>query len=264
MNWLDRIERKFGRWAIPNLMYYIIGLNALIYIMRLVDPTDSVTRLLALDPFLVLQGQVWRLVTFIFIPPYTSPLFIIFTLYFYYLVGVSLEQEWGSFRFNLYYGVGMLATITAAFIAGGATGIYLNLSLFLAFAYLFPNFEIMLFMILPLKVKYLAIFNWIWIGYTVLTGPLAAKLLAVAAVVNFLVFFGKDLITHSKQRKGVHDRRKHFLDEIRDTPAIHRCAVCGITEKVDPRMDFAYCKICGTEDEYCREHIHNHPHVGEK
>src|SRR5690606_29801116 len=120
----NKLERRYGRYAIKNLMLYIIGLNALIFFWVQVNPAALNT--LILHPSLVLRGEVWRLVTFIFIPPTFSPLWLIFTLYFYYLVGSGLEQAWGSFKFNVYYLVGMIATILAAFITGhGTTGVYL-------------------------------------------------------------------------------------------------------------------------------------------
>lgn len=261
MSWLNRIERRFGKYAIQNLMYYVIVLNAVFYVLMLFDNTGLVIRFLTLDPALVLRGQIWRLVSFIFIPPAVSPLWIIFTLYFYYMVGINLEHEWGSFRFNLYYLIGMLATIVVAFIFGGATGVYLNLSLFLAFAYLFPDFQIMLFFILPVKVKYLAWLNWALLGWTVITGSLGSKAVAVASVVNYFVFFGADLVSSGKLNRQVSQNRKRFFAEVAETPTFHRCAVCGITEKTNPKMDFTYCKLCEGEYEYCTKHINDHQHI---
>ncbi|TCL54403.1 membrane associated rhomboid family serine protease [Hydrogenispora ethanolica] len=261
MNWLNTIERRLGRYAIRNLMYYVIVLNAVFYGLMFFDRTGSVIRLLELDPALILRGQVWRLISFIFIPPMVSPLWIIFTLYFYYLVGVNLEHEWGSFRFNLYYLIGMLATIVVAFLFGGATGVYLNLSLFLAFAYLFPNYQIMLFFVLPVKIKYLAWLNWAVLAWTVLTGSWGSKAAAVASVVNYFVFFGADLIATGKLNRQVHQNRKRFFEQLGDTPVFHRCAACGITDKTHPKMDFSYCKLCDGEYEYCTRHIQDHQHV---
>ena len=264
MNWMDKMERKLGRLAIPHLMYYIIGLNFLFFCLIYLDRTGSVISFLRLDPELVLQGQLWRLISFIFIPPTFDWLWIVFTLYFYYMVGGSLENEWGSFRFNLYYLVGMLATITAAFVVGGSTGIFLNMSLFLAFAYLFPDYQLLLFFIIPVKVKYLAILYWIGLGWAVIFGSVENKVAAVASVVNFFVFFGVELVKGAKHNRQSYDRRKKYFEDIGETPTFHTCAVCGKTEKTHPKMDFSYCKVCEGEWKYCAEHINEHSHHTEK
>jgi membrane associated rhomboid family serine protease len=168
VGWLDRLERKFGRYAVKNLMTYIVVLNALAFMLMYVDPSGNYIGKIVLDPELVLKGQVWRLVTYIFIPPATSFLWIIFALYFYYIVGSALENEWGSFRFNIYYLIGMAVTTAASFITGApATASYLNLSLFLAFARIHPDYQLLLFFILPVKVKYLGWLNLAFLAYTV-------------------------------------------------------------------------------------------------
>jgi hypothetical protein len=209
MKWMNKLERKYARLAIKNLMYYIVFLNAVILLLILMD--RRVIFLLSLNPVLILQGEVWRLVSYVFIPPTTSLFFAVFVLYFYYMVGTALEQEWGSFRFNLYYLIGMLGTTAAAFIAGGGTtAVYLNMSLFLAFAYIYPNFEILLFLVAPVKVKYLAWVYWGFIGYTVVTAPLPAKAAALISLANFLLFFGEDVFRNLKRRYQVSRNRKKF------------------------------------------------------
>jgi membrane associated rhomboid family serine protease len=217
MNWLQKLERKYSHLAIKNLMYYIVFLNAVIYVLILIDTTGSVIPLLTLDPALVLQGEVWRLISYIIIPPNASPIFIIFILYFYYMVGTGLEQEWGTFKFNMYYLIGMLGTTAATFITGGgATAVYLNMSLFLAFAYIYPDFQILLFLLLPVKVKYLAWLNWFFIGFTVLSGTLPAKAAALVSIANFLLFFGKDVYKNLQRRQQVNKNRKRFQSHMSD------------------------------------------------
>ncbi len=260
MNWLNHLERKLGKYAIKRLMIYILSLNFLVFLLMLTNQFE-ILNLLRLDPGLVLQGQVWRLISFIFIPPSFSPIFILFVLYFYYLIGVSLEEEWGSFKFNLYYFTGMLATIVAAFIAGGASGIFLNLSLFLAFAFLFPNFEIRLFFILPVKIKYLAWVYWVIIIYTIVFGTLTDQVATLASIVNYFLFFGGDILRRIQLKRQVNYNRRRFFNEINRSNPIHKCEVCGITEKKDPRMDFSYCKECDGDYEYCTKHILQHNHV---
>jgi hypothetical protein len=176
-------------------------------------------------------------------------------------VGTGLEHEWGSFRFNIYYFTGVIATSIAAFIIGqGATALYLNLSLFLAFAYIYPDYEILLFFIIPVKVKYLAWLNWIFIAFTVLTAPFSSKITALISVSNYFLFFGKDIITNIKHHQSAYYRRKSF-NVLPPKATIHKCTLCKITENDDPKMDFRYCSTCEGDYEYCVNHLKTHEHV---
>lgn len=260
MNLLDKLERNFGRYAIRELMVYIIGINLLIYFLSYAYPESNAISKLWLNPHLIMKGEVWRLITFIFIPPSASVLWIFFILYFYYIVGTGLEHEWGSFRFNVYYFTGMIGTSLAAFIIGqGATALYLNMSLFLAFAYIYPNYEILLFFIVPVKVKYLAWLNWIFIAFTVLTAPLSAKAAAIVSVLNYFLFFGKDIVA----KTSAYQRRRHFrsLSAPPGKATIHKCTICGMTEEDDIKMEFRYCSQCEGDYEYCMPHLKTHEHV---
>lgn len=260
MKWLDVLERRYGHLAIENLMTYIVLLNGLVYVLMLFEPRYVNT--LILLPSLVLGGEIWRVVTFLFIPPTTSMIFIIFVLYFYYMIGSSLEETWGSFRFNLYYLIGAIASIIGAFLSGvGITSVYLNLSLFLAFARLFPDFQVLLFLILPIKVKYLAYLNWFFIAYTVLFSPIPYKVAALTSLVNFFIFFGPDLVTSYKRREMVRKNRQRFTQGVaRKRDSIHSCRICGLTEKEDPTMEFRYCSKCSGDYEYCMDHLYDHEH----
>ncbi|MFW5991979.1 MAG: rhomboid family intramembrane serine protease [Halanaerobiaceae bacterium] len=267
MKWLDKLEKKFGHLAINNLMGYIVGLMGSVFLLMYFDRSGTFLYRLVLIPSAVLKGEVWRLITYIFIPPSLSPIFIFFVLYFYYMVGTGLERAWGSFKFNIYYLLGVVLTTLAAFITNGsATSLYLNLTLFLAFARIYPNYEILLFFILPVKMKYLAWFNWGLLAFTIITAPIPRKITAVIAIGNYLIFFGKDLITAIKRRRKVQQNRSKFIEKRgrsdRDQP-IHRCAVCGITEKDDPQMQFRYCSKCEGSYEYCMDHLQDHEHVRE-
>ncbi len=218
MKWIHKLEFKYRRYAISNLMTYIVILNAVVFALDMFIPQSHLFAKFSLDPAMILKGEVWRLVTFLFLPPRTSPIWIVFTLYFYYMVGSNLENQWGSFRFNLYYLIGALSTIAAAFISFALTGFgevsaeHLNLSLFLAFAYLFPNFEVLLFFFIPIKVKYIAWFNWAFIVFSLIFNYLPMKLAAIASVVNYFIFFGSDLITTLKLRIKTYKNRKRFRD----------------------------------------------------
>lgn len=265
MNFLNKLERKYGKFAIKNLIFYIIAFNAVVYILNAVGNSNELTTKLMLIPDLVLKGEVWRLITFIFIPPQASPIFIIFVLYFYYMIGNGLENEWGSFKFNIYYLVGMIGTILAAFISGaGDTGVYLNMSLFLAFAYIYPNYEILLFFILPVKMKYLGWIDAVILGYTLLTGSFSIKLAVIAAMLNFILFFGKDIIENLRHKKGAYANKLKYSSKqmsLTKKDYFHKCTTCGITEKDDKTMEFRYCATCEGHYEYCMKHLKNHEHI---
>lgn len=266
MKLLNTLERKFGRYAISQLMVYIVGINALVYVLRYAMPQSDALSKLRLDPQMILQGEVWRLITWIFIPPSASLIWIFFILYFYYMVGIGLEHEWGSFRFNVYYFIGISGTVLASFIfGGGSTALYLNLSLFLAFAYIYPDYEILIFFILPVKVKYLAWVNWAFIGFTVLAAPLPAKAAALVSVANYFLFFGADIISTIKHRGSAYRRRSSFNAKLRQGTVakgtFHKCAVCGMTEDDDITMEFRYCSTCEGAYEYCMTHLKTHEHI---
>lgn len=227
LKWINKLERKYRRYAISNLMTYIIALNAAVYVINLLIPQSNLYAKLALNPAMILRGEIWRLITFLFLPPSSSPIFIVFVLYFYYLVGSNLEYQWGSFRFNIYYLIGVLSTIAASFISYAITGFglvspeHLNLSLFLAFAHLFPYFEVLLFFFIPIKVKYLAWFNWAFIVFALIFRPLPMKLAAIASVVNYFIFFGSDLITTIKLRIQTYKKRKRFREAFKNDRRRH-------------------------------------------
>ncbi len=264
MDLLDRLEKRFGRYAIKELMLYIVGLNLLIYLLSYIYPDSAAVSALSLNPRLIMQGEVWRLLTYVLIPPATSILWIVFILYFYYLVGTGLEQEWGSFRFNIYYLTGMLVTALAALLSGQiTTALYLNLSLFLAFAYVYPDYEILLFFIVPVKVRYLAWVNWAFIILTVLTAPLSGKVAALVAVSNYFLFFGGDILSTMKNRGSAYHRRRRFAGKLAQVSTVHRCTICKRTERDDPGLEFRYCSTCEGDYEYCMEHLKTHDHVKE-
>ncbi|MCR1897549.1 rhomboid family intramembrane serine protease [Irregularibacter muris] len=214
MRWLQKLERKLSPYAIPNLMYYIIGITSAVYIVDYIFPV-FLYQYLAFIPHLVMQGQIWRVITFIFIPPSASIFMIAFVMYFYYMIGTTLESEWGTVKFNLYYLFGIIGTIIAAFITGFGTSIYLNLSMFLAFAYLFPNVEILLFFILPVKIKWLAYLNWGYFIISLIFGSMGVRIATVMSLINFFLFFGKDFIDYLKHQKKYGSTRRNFKREMK-------------------------------------------------
>lgn len=178
------------------------------------------------------------------------------------MIGVGLEQEWGSFKFNVYYLIGMLGTTVAAFISGiGASAVYLNMSLFLAFAYTYPNHEILLFFILPVKMKYLAWVDMILLSLSFVSGNISVKLSIVAAIANYLIFFGKDTLQLLKNNKNAFSNKRKYTSQIPKKDYFHKCTVCGITEKEDKKMEFRYCSSCDGHYEYCMQHLKAHEHI---
>ncbi|MBQ3099886.1 MAG: hypothetical protein IJC50_02735 [Clostridia bacterium] len=198
---IDKLNRKFGRIAINNLMTIIIGAMALVFVSDImIQSTKGVSILSALifNKTAIFSGEIWRIFTFIFLPPETRLIFIIFALYLYWLIGNSLEDNWGAFKFNLFYLCGIIGTIIAGLITGYATNSYINLSLFLAFAIVFPDFELNLFFLIPVKVKYFAVFYLILIGYMIVVSPLSDKIAIIVSLANILLFFMKDFIDRIK------------------------------------------------------------------
>ena len=257
MNLLNKLERKFGKYSIKNLMTGIVILNAVVYLLMYVDASGTLIEKLRLVPQLVMQGEVWRLITYVFIPPNASVIWIIFILYFYYMIGTALEQEWGSFKFNIYYLLGMIGTTIAAFVFGGVgTATYINSSLFFAFARLFPEYEILLYFILPVKVKYLAWLNWAFLGFTIIFMP-GYRAAAIVSIINYFIFFGRDIVSNTKS----YGKRKVYQAKLSKDFTVHKCTICEKTEKDDPKMDFRYCSTCEGDYEYCMDHLKNHEHI---
>lgn len=198
---LSKLERRFGRFAIQNLMLIIVGAMAIVFLMdMLITPIigQRLSSILIFDLNAILSGQVWRVFTFLFVPPSTSIIFIIFSLYFYWLIGSALENYWGSFGFTLYYLIGALGALISGFISGYATNNYLNLSLFFAFALLNPDFPILLFFFLPIKIKYLAILNAVSFIFMFSVGNWSDRIALLASIINILIFFTPDFIDYIK------------------------------------------------------------------
>lgn len=212
MKFLYKMERKFGKFAIKNLMLHITILNAIVYLVTYIFQEQlNLISYMALVPDLVMQGQVWRLITYVFVPPSGGILFTAIALYFYYFIGISLEHRWGSFKFNVYYLLGIILTAAASMISGyTVVGTFLNLSLFFAFAMLYPNMEILLFFVIPLKVKYLAYFNAAFYAYRLIAGTPNDRIAIIGSLLNFFIFFGPDIYKFIKLKIKVMKNRSRF------------------------------------------------------
>lgn len=189
---LDRLSRKLERIAVQSLMKYIVIGMGIVFFLDIIF-SGAFSQLLMFSKTGIMSGQIWRLISFIFVPPPSSPLFIIFALYFYWMVGEALEGAWGTARFNLFYIIGILGTILSGLITGYASNQYLNLSLFFAFAILYPDFELLLFFILPIKVKWLAIIDAAFFAWSLIVSRWPERIALLVSLVNIALFFGPDL-----------------------------------------------------------------------
>jgi hypothetical protein len=274
MKFFYKLERKYNKYAIPNLMYYIIAMYITGMLMMSFAPMFYY-QYLALDAEAILHGQIWRIVTFMIYPPYPGPFSAVLlsnaiSLYLYYVLGMTLERIWGSFRFNVYFFMGVIGHVLAAIILYVAFGqkvylntTYLNYSLFFAFAVTFPNMEFLLFFAIPIKAKWMGLFNGFFFFYNFVVGGTSERITIVMALLNFILFF---LMTRNTSRLNPKEiRRKHnFQKQVKIKPngtTHHKCAVCGRTEKDDPDLEFRYCSKCQGSYEYCSQHLYTHKHV---
>lgn len=262
MSLLNRLERSLERFAIPNLTLYLVGGQVLFWGVSYLG-TFELERI-ALLPAAVMAGEVWRLLTFLWLPPNSHPVFIAFAWYMFYLMGGALEGHWGVFRFNLYIFIGWLFTVLAAFLVPGAysTNLFLAGSVFLAFAHLNPEFELMIFFILPLKIKWLALIQWLFYGYALIFGSWPVRLAVLASIGNYLCFFARDIVRRAKTgRRQMEFRAQQAAAQCEEPAHRHRCVICGKTDLSHPQMDFRYCSKCAHDECYCSEHLGNHAHT---
>ena len=215
---LSRGERRFGRYfGIPKLMMILcIGMGVTYVADYLLAAYNiSLSYYLMFDREAIFHGQIWRLVTFVFVPPSSSPIFILFALYFYYMIGVGLENQWGKVKFNLYYLVGMLGSIIAALITGYADNTFLNLSLFFAYAALYPDEQVLLFLILPIKMKYLALVDAALYLYYFIVGTASTRITIVLCLLNVALFLGGDIINTIRRESRYWKTRYNFRKAMR-------------------------------------------------
>lgn len=272
MKFLRKLERKFGKYAIPNLMYYIILMYGAGIVIDLAAQ-GLYYQYFCLDAAAILRGQVWRLVTFLICPPSAGIFFNLIAMFLYYSLGTTLERVWGTFRFNLYFFSGILFHIIAAFVIYFLMGVsvpltpfYLNNSLFLAFAATFPQMQFYLYGLLPIRAYWLGIFIGAEFLYEFLFGGLIARICVGLAMLNFVIFF---LMTRNYNKINPKEikRKQKFKSDMKTAQAEkiklthHKCAVCGRTEKDDPNLEFRYCSKCEGNLEYCMDHLYTHKHV---
>lgn len=275
MNWLNKLEKKFGRYAIHNLTMYLIGGYVIGYGIELMLP--SLIRWLTLEPAYILSGQVWRILSWVLIPPSGNILTVVIMMMLYYSLGSSLERTWGAFRYNVYIFSGILFTVLGAFllyfvIGGNTVGYgfffstyYINMSIFLAFAASYPDMELMLYFVLPIKIKWMALVYAAYILYALVIGNFVTRVAIAASLLNFVVFFLSSRNLKPYMPKEQARKRKFKQQSVPHMTyangARHRCAVCGRTELDDPNLEFRFCSKCNGNYEYCQDHLFTHEHV---
>lgn len=297
---MSDFEKKFGKYAIKNLSLILIMCYACGYLMKWINP--GFFTYLYLNPYEIIHHfQIWRLVTWLIVPPDSFDFWTLLMLYFYYSIGTSLERTWGTYRYNVYIFSGIFFTAVGAFILYGVSSLfgaqslglwttvdgyityptmfstyYVNMSIFLAYAATFPDYEVLLFFILPIKVKFLGIIYGAMLVYQFIVGygtgsalfyyNLGIRFVITASLLNFVVFF---FTSRKKVRRGpikiirqqaVKQQPRH---ETKKSSGItrHKCAVCGRTDETNPELEFRFCSKCNGNYEYCQEHLFTHTHV---
>lgn len=288
---MSKFEKKFGKYAIKNLSLILIICYACGYLFRFLYP--DLLFYLYLNPYEIIHHfQIWRLFTWIVVPPDKFDFFTLLMLYFYYSIGTSLERTWGTYRYNVYIFSGLLFTIIGSFLfylctmlmGEGAmilwqplnafltypemfSSYYVYMSIFLAFAATFPDHQVLLFFLLPIKVKVLGIIYGALLIYQFVVGygnpyhNMAIRFVMAASLLNFILFF---FTTRKKiHRVPIRIVKRQVQQNVQKRQAMthHKCAICGRTDETNPELDFRYCSKCNGNYEYCSEHLFTHPHV---
>ena len=210
-----RLNRWLNKLSIPNLMTYVVVSMAAVFVLDSMMPGWNLWGKLALTRSGLMRGEIWRLVTFAFLPPNTSIVWIIFSLYFYWMIGSALENAWGSARFTLFYLIGMIGNIIAALLTGYADNSYLNMSLYFAFAAMNPNFQLLIFFIIPVKIKYLALINAAMYLLSFIFGGWSARVMILLSLANVILFMGGDILNTFRQEMKYYKTRRNFRRAMR-------------------------------------------------
>ena len=289
---MKNLRQKFNRFCfqnrdkgIPNLMLYISLGSALVYLMILISRNALLYNLLCFDRASILRGQVWRLITYPIAYYSSNPLMALVSLFCYYSLGRAMENIWGTFRFNLFYFSGVLMMDIYCMLFGCQASVYyLNLSLFLSYATMFPNSQFLLFFIIPVKAWVFALLDLVMVLMGLLTDPFPYNLFSVISLANYFLFFGKDVLNVIPVSWRINAQRLFKRAPVRKSdrpkvvpfpkagsyeatvatpqaPYTHRCTVCGRTDVSDPDLEFRYCSRCRGYHCYCEDHISSHTHV---
>ena len=294
----SNFERKFGKYAVANLPLYLIIGYAIGYLIYYVYP--NLYSLITFNPYYILKGQVWRIVTWIVTMPEQLGIFTIIMLFLYYSLGKSLVRTWGDYRFNVYILLGVLFTVvgsmllyvalclidgTSVFEAANLGKIvgsrvstyYINMSIFLAFAATYPDMQLLLYFIIPVKVKWFGYIYGAFILFDMVSAfrysipeGVVTSVLILSSLLNFVIYFFttrkritgagptiKQKVKKTKYKQSVEQAQKQSFY---DGGARHKCYVCGRTELDNPNLTFRFCSKCSGSKEYCEDHLFTHQH----
>lgn len=291
MKWIDKLERKYGRYGIPNLTMYVVICYVVGYLLMYINP--GILSMLSLDVSKILHGQIWRLITWVIYPPGSQNIlwFVVSIAFFYYPIGTALERTWGAFRYTLYIFSGIIFTIISAFllyfITGGYVTIggytfalggsiystyYISMSIFLALALTYPDMRVLLMFVIPIKMSWMAVFYVAVILYDIFSyirgGMWFMAVPIVASLLNFVIYFLSTRDLYRYNPKEIR-RKQQFKKAVAGSRAgsgqgrvtKHKCAICGRTELDDPNLEFRFCSRCNGNYEYCQDHLFTHEHV---
>lgn len=274
---IDMFCYRHPKFGVPNLMLYIVGISLIVWVLSIMDTSRTLLSFFEFSPTKILNGEVWRLITFVFVPQSLSFWELLF-FYFYYWIGNVLEKEWGTPRFNIFIISGVLLTAIYGFViyfitkqSFAVSTYYIYLSMFFSFATLFPDVQVLLFFIIPVKVKWLAYIDAAVFVFAMITTPFPFNLLPLVAVLNYLVFFGDDLISSLRSNKARYNKttvnfnreKQKIKYEQKNASYTRKCAVCGRTDTDYPNLEFRYCSRCAGYHCFCQDHINNHIHFTE-
>lgn len=282
MDFLTKLERKYGKFAIPNLTVILVVCFIVGYMIQIFAP-DAI-EIINLNPEKIMHGQIYRLITWIFMPPGAASILVIITLMFYFHVGRTLENAWGDFRYTMYIlsgilftDIGVVGTYLVMQLLGQAelarffaaysdtSTYYLCMSMFLAYAFMFPDMQVLLYMFIPIRVKWLGYLDIAYLILAILSygmmGYYPGMVTVIMSVLNFILFYflmkGKTRVSAAHRK-----RKKTYKKEVRETQLLtrHKCAICGQTEEDNPNLEFRYCSRCNGNYEYCQNHLFTHEH----
>lgn len=258
MNFFDKFERRFARFIPENITLILLVGQVVSYVLTYSSP--RLYSLFLLSGESLYRGEIWRLLTFIFGPVSESLILVIFAWYFFYMLGTALENRWGSYRYLVFLLIAYIGNVifSLLFPFEVVRNSYLYTSLFLAFAHLYPNFQLLLFFIIPVRVKWLGILAWLGLSASFILSDFSEKALIILSVLNFFIFFSGDLLHAIRViSKGLFGKQNGKLTKGKP---LHICMVCGKNELNNPDMEIRYCNTCFPETCYCGEHIKDHQH----
>lgn len=280
---IDEFCDKHPNFGIRNLMMYIVAGHILVYVFAMMQPSGGILSYIYFNLDLILKGQIWRLFSYLFIPASWGMFSFLIELYFYYFIGQILENAWGTAKFNVFYLIGVLLStlygIIVSLVSGGGyiglSSVFLNFSMMFVYATMYPDNVVLLFFIIPIKMKYFALGTAIFFAFNIISLPFPTNFSPLIAILNYLIFCGGDLwyqikgvsraskMKYSKSSSNFREQARKAKKEVDNQPYRHKCCVCGKTDADYPDMQFRYCSKCAGYHCFCEDHINSHIHFTE-